>query len=90
MKIGAISKADGTTLGILAERVKFCQNSKKMNLECLYILYGYMKQSLAKFKKMGLVLFTAFASFAHAETPATSSGDFLGAESFTAGPRGIP
>lgn len=49
-----------------------------------------MKQSLAKFKKMGLVLFTAFASFAHAETPATSSGDFLGAESFTAGPRGIP
>lgn len=63
MKIGAISKADGTTFGILAERVKFCQNSKKMNLECLYILYGYMKQSLAKFKKMVLVLFTAFASY---------------------------
>ena len=29
MKIGAISKADGTTFEILAERVKFYQNSKK-------------------------------------------------------------
>ena len=29
MKFGAISKAYGTTFEILAERIKFCQNSKK-------------------------------------------------------------
>ena len=29
MKIGAISKADGTTFEILAERVKFCKKRKK-------------------------------------------------------------